>query len=117
MFLFSEYNNYATDCSLACSQLLGCSVIAIINYLYLFSFCLEHLSSQNDLGITICNSTTMSRWSSVIRYRLIFLLDMHTTKSKRLRAATADAPPLKFSTTTSLFDSFHPVFESDFRSV
>ena len=42
---------------------------------------------------------------------------MLTTKSNRIRVATADAPPPKFSTTTSVIDGFRSILETDLRSV
>src|SRR5688572_26154042 len=42
---------------------------------------------------------------------------MLTTKSDRLRASTADAPPPTFTPTTSAFEGFRPIMDSDLRSV
>ena len=44
-------------------------------------------------------------------------LDTLTAKTDRLRASTTDAPPPTFSSTTSVFDGFRPILDSDLRSV
>src|SRR6218665_3962858 len=51
------------------------------------------------------------------RFTASDFLDMLTSKTDCLRATTMDAPPLQFSTTTSTFDNFRLVLESDLRSV
>ena len=42
---------------------------------------------------------------------------MLTTKSDRIRALTAYAPPPMFTTTSTGFDSFRPITESDLHLV
>jgi len=44
-------------------------------------------------------------------------LDMLTAKTERLRSSTADAPPPTFSTTTTVFEDFRPILDSELRSV
>src|ERR1700733_1135095 len=44
-------------------------------------------------------------------------LEALTAKTDRLRASTAEAPPPTFSSTSSVFDSFRTIIESDLRTV
>src|SRR6218665_3597754 len=69
--------------------------------LYFLAMMYRHWSPSSQLPL-VARNQSITCW-------------MLTTKSDRIRALTAYAPPPMFTTTSTGFDSFRPITESDLR--